>query len=365
MDRFSFFPEGDSRQRHRMQRYLMAVAATAMVLVLFALAWWAGVIGRAALLASVVLAAGFVVLFYAIFRSGLNLRAGDPSLTTPQIAASLIVILLVLAGAGPDHAVLLLILLVSYLFGVLRIGTRDMLLLSAGVSGAYAAILFGGWPQSVPGGDLRLAILNWAVLTAVLLFYSVMGGYISRLRHQLAENRNELEAALQRIEHLVSHDELTGVLNRRRLMEVLEREHARARRYGTPFSVCMVDLDQFKQINDSYGHATGDDVLRVIARAMAAITRDSDVFGRYGGEEFLIVMSATLPEDVAQGAERIRAGVAELRLPGVPPEYRVTASIGIATHRAGESVDATLERADRALYRAKNAGRNRTEAAPA
>lgn len=151
-------------------------------------------------------------------------------------------------AVGPDHAVLLLILLVSYLFGVLRIGTRDMLLLSAGVSGAYAAILFGRWPQSVPGGDLRLAFLNWAVLTAVLLFYSVMGGYISRLRHQLAENRNELEVALQRIEHLVSHDELTGVLNRRRLMEVLEREHARARRYGTPFSVCMVDLDQFKQI---------------------------------------------------------------------------------------------------------------------
>lgn len=147
-------------------------------------------------------------------------------------------------------------------------------------------------------------------------------------------------------------DPLTGLANRRFLNIFLERSIADAKRFGVPFSVAMLDIDNFKQYNDSLGHASGDAVLVGLARLAASATRDTDLVARYGGEEFLFLLPKIDPEVAFELAERLRKK-AEERL-------GITVSIGIAGYRSGISADELIAQADRALYEAKRGGRNRT-----
>jgi diguanylate cyclase (GGDEF)-like protein len=151
-------------------------------------------------------------------------------------------------------------------------------------------------------------------------------------------------------------DTLTGLANRRGGREALEREVQRASRYGRPLSVIVFDLDRFKAVNDRYGHAAGDLVLRLVARAAARAVRDTDRVIRWGGEEFLVVCAETGQGEASRLAERLRRRIARVHL---GRRRVVTASFGVATFAAGEDAAALSERADKALYRAKHGGRNR------
>jgi diguanylate cyclase (GGDEF)-like protein len=173
----------------------------------------------------------------------------------------------------------------------------------------------------------------------------------------------EVQAKGQMLEKQSREDALTGVANRRHFDERLAAEIARAGRYSHPLCLLLLDLDHFKRINDSFGHAAGDAVLRVAARTMAASARSTDFVARIGGEEFAVL----LPEQDFSGAhamaENLRALVAGLDTNEIAPNLRVTASLGLAVLRPGEDRDSLLRRADAALYEAKNAGRNRVVAA--
>ncbi|HSG46707.1 MAG TPA: diguanylate cyclase [Longimicrobiales bacterium] len=172
----------------------------------------------------------------------------------------------------------------------------------------------------------------------------------------------ELRTATMALHLLASTDDLTGLANRRHLVDRLKEEADRTRRYGRPFSLILLDLDHFKRVNDSYGHAVGDEVLRVTARAMESVCRDLDLPGRMGGEEFAVI----LPETDAPGArivaDRLRLEIARcLHRPEGHEPFQVTASFGVATldpNSEGE-VEALLQAADEAMYRAKDQGRNR------
>ena len=158
---------------------------------------------------------------------------------------------------------------------------------------------------------------------------------------------------------LAMTDGLTGLANRRHAEQTLRREVARSQRYGNRVSVAILDVDHFKRINDSHGHARGDEVLIGVARLIGAAVRESDFAARWGGEEFLLVMPDTEMEGALTCCERVRATIAsEVTCGGKP----VTVSIGVATHKGNEAIDATLARADLKLYEAKNAGRNRLAA---
>ena len=214
---------------------MMATGASMLVVVLFLAAYLLDLLDLEAFATAALLVVGFVVLFYAIFRSGLNLRFRDPSLTLPQIVASTLVILYAMSQSKEGHGILALIYMVSFLFGVFRLTTRELLTLTAFVALTYALIIGVQWfpeAHTDPGAFNRM-VLNWIVLTSVLAFFSVMGGYISKLRKDLADSKRRLEEAIQRIEHLASTDELTGVHNRRSLIDFLEREKSRADRFGT------------------------------------------------------------------------------------------------------------------------------------
>jgi diguanylate cyclase len=172
-----------------------------------------------------------------------------------------------------------------------------------------------------------------------------------------------LKEANKRIEELAELDDLTGSLNRRCIMGFLDEEIARAHRTSDHCSIALIDLDWFKRINDTYGHPTGDEVLRTFAITVFANIRAVDRFGRYGGEEFLLVLPDTSHEVAMRLLERLQSIIAGLDWSAFSPGMRVTISAGIATLTPSETADALLARADRALYKAKAQGRNRTASA--
>jgi diguanylate cyclase (GGDEF)-like protein len=169
----------------------------------------------------------------------------------------------------------------------------------------------------------------------------------------------KLKEAYKRIEELAELDELTGSYNRRCIMRMLDEEIARAARNGSPCSIALIDLDWFKRINDAFGHPTGDEVLRTFAITMFANLRGSDRFGRYGGEEFLLVLPDMDTQGAVRALDRLRSIISDLDWSAFSPSMRVTISGGVATLRPNETPDTLLARADSALYAAKARGRNR------
>ncbi|MGE5469051.1 MAG: diguanylate cyclase [Ignavibacteria bacterium] len=184
-----------------------------------------------------------------------------------------------------------------------------------------------------------------------------------QLEKLVAERTEALEAAIQESERLARRDALTGLQNRLSANERLRAEFLRLKRTGRAYAVLLLDIDHFKRINDSYGHEAGDQVLRQVARVLAAGTRETDFAGRFGGEEFLLLLPETDPEGALAAAEKIRAAVAEAE---EATARGVTVSIGVAGAALEDgNEDDAVRRADRALYDAKARGRNRVEQAGA
>ena len=184
------------------------------------------------------------------------------------------------------------------------------------------------------------------------------------LERVVSERTTALEQAMKRAELLAQTDSLTGVLNRRAFFENGEKELERARRYQTPLAVVMIDLDLFKQINDSYGHATGDTVLIAAINSLQSMTRTVDTFGRIGGEEFAALMPQTSLQEATDLAERLRLALQELDIRVGELTVKVTASFGVAAVDVlSESLAEAMGRVDAALYRAKSRGRNCVEQA--
>ncbi|MEZ0343698.1 MAG: sensor domain-containing diguanylate cyclase [Caldimicrobium sp.] len=164
--------------------------------------------------------------------------------------------------------------------------------------------------------------------------------------------KKELERRL--IEASIT-DYLTGLYNRRFLDQILQREKAMSDRYNIPFSIIILDLDNFKIINDVYGHHTGDKVLVEVAKILKNNLRITDVCGRWGGEEFLIILPNSDMEKALKVAEKLRNLICQLK---IPPVESITASFGVSQYKRGEPYEETIKRADLALYKAKGEGKN-------
>lgn len=180
-----------------------------------------------------------------------------------------------------------------------------------------------------------------------------------KLHLELKHTRDELKKAVAELEKLATTDSLTGIANRRSLLEIGENEFNRARRYNRNLSVLMLDVDRFKQINDTYGHAVGDEALQAITRALASALRKGDSFGRFGGEEFLAFLPETNLDYAVEVADRIRITIAELCIFARKKSVSMTVSIGVTEYYESDlNIDDTIRRADDALYDAKHRGRN-------
>lgn len=202
-----------------------------------------------------------------------------------------------------------------------------------------------------------------------LLFFLYRNRQLARFNRRIklandkiAETNRLLLEKTAELERLSNTDRLTQIYNRMRLEEVFKQEILRADRYGKRFSAIMLDLDGFKAINDNHGHQVGDQVLVAVAKTLKESIRATDVLGRWGGEEFLIICPETDREGAEQLAEQLRQRVAALEFPGVGG---ISASFGVAEHRRGEQENELVSRADDALYQAKRSGKDRVEVAPA
>ena len=183
--------------------------------------------------------------------------------------------------------------------------------------------------------------------------HSLVAKRILKLQQDLINAREELRSQAM-------HDVLTGIWNRRAVLDQLSRELDRSTRANTTTGVLMPDLDHFKKINDTYGHLTGDAVLREVAKRVTESVRSYDTVGRYGGEEFVVVMPNCGKAGIEQNAERIRLAISSVPILTDPAKITITVSVGatVATAGAGSNND-VLTAADGALYQAKEAGRNR------
>jgi diguanylate cyclase (GGDEF)-like protein len=302
--------------------------------------------------------------FLLLSETHFNDRFEDHYLTIFQIGSHVALQLGFMLAVPTIGYAFLSVLFLIFGMGALRITSRQALVAwTITVAGLAPIFLLTSAPIGLPvgSGTERLAAMLCFVLTIGQCAF--VGLYGSSLRKMLYDRSSELKAAYKRIEELAELDELTGSFNRRCIMRMLEDEITRAHRINTPCSVALIDLDWFKRINDGFGHPTGDEVLRTFAITMFANIRSIDKFGRYGGEEFLLVLPDTPGDAAARLLDRLRAIIADLDWSAFSPSMQVTISAGVATLRPDENPDIFLARADSALYAAKARGRNRVATA--
>lgn len=301
----------------------------------------------------VLMAASFVLLI----KSGLNLRFKDPSMTVAQITTPLWPAIYIMYFVSDPQARTAFLLMATggLLFGMFSLPRRIMLAVGVLIFTAYLILLYAliSWaPERV----------NWRVEVIIVFAYFAVLMIVSYLGSVIAGMRSILKKQNQKLEILASRDSLTQLPNRRSLMDQLAQESARLER-RTPeqgeLCISMLDIDHFKHINDTWGHDAGDTVLVKISQALQKIMRQGDFVGRFGGEEFIIILPESTLAAATLVAERIQACIASLSFPELPEGTRITVSQGLCMHNNGDCIEATLKRADEALYQAKAQGRNR------
>ena len=202
-----------------------------------------------------------------------------------------------------------------------------------------------------------LAIINNRRIRAATLDHIA----VLRLTKELNESLEKERIFNESMSKLVITDELTGIFNRRGTLNSLDVEVARSKRFGRPLSILMIDIDLFKHVNDTYGHAIGDTVLRAVADSIQNTLRDTDMLGRIGGEEFVAILPELEKNGAMDAAERLRECIEKNQMCFIDSQIPITISIGISFYRTNDDSLMLLERADKALYVAKKNGRNRFE----
>lgn len=306
-----------------------------------------------------------VIGFFAVLsETNFSDRFEDHYLTVFQVVSHVAIQLGFLLAVPKIAFAFISVLFLIFGFGALRMTSRQATITwTLATTGLIAVFLFTDLPVGMPVSTQteRLAAMLCFVLIIGQCAY--VGLFGSTLRKTLYRRSVELKAAYRRIEELAEVDELTGAFNRRCIMRMLEEEISRAHRLNAPCAIALIDLDWFKRINDAYGHPTGDEVLRTFAITMFANVRAIDRFGRYGGEEFLLVLPDTTQQSAVGMLDRLRAIIAELEWSAFSAGMSVTMSAGVTVLRANENSDNVLARADSALYAAKAQGRNRINTA--
>jgi len=346
-----------SKQALRLRRFLFASAFSVLYLVILVVFHSQDKIDSVTLAQAAAIVSALILAFCAMFLSGLNLRFPDASLTAWQFLASIFTMLYVAYRAPDTRLAFTAFFFVALMFGMLRHDGRKLVVLLAVSLLSFGAVIALRYVNRHDVDVLRLDVLQLVVMAVTLPWFIFIGGHVQRLRRGL----DEASIRLEDIEERARRDDLTGVYNRRALLAAMEEAKARADAIGEPLSICVIDLDLFKRYNDEFDHLTGDEVLRAFALAVQQELRATDVFGRYGGEEFVQICPHTTLAGAMADAERLRTRIRELELPIPRSLGPLTASVGVAQYSPGEPIMQTFARADGALYKAKQRGRDRIE----
>ncbi len=308
-------------------------------------------------------AAGFLFIALLIVFEW-NLTLEDPDMSLAQMLWAVSVVIVTTHFVIELKPAVLLTGLTMVMLGANRLTRKEQIVFAIyGLALYVISILILAQSGS-------LAWITEVVLMFAFALVLVFGPALNRFELGLIENalvdkNQELSAALERIRELAIKDELTGAYNRRHVSEILAQQKALADRGDYSFTMCFIDLDFFKRVNDRFGHSAGDQVLRSFADITMNILREVDCVARMGGEEFLLVLAGTSQRDALLAAERLALSLRDMVVSQNEPETRITASMGITEYRKGEEIQTMLDRVDKALYDAKRTGRNKIVTADA
>lgn len=348
------------KQAVRRRRYWLAASTYLLLLVPLAAAHAVGLMRTGAALgiagAILVVNAALFVLFY----SGLNLRFRDPSLTFAQTFCGITLLMVALYHAEAERGVALGLCFLIFLFGLFRLSRREFVVLTLYALAAYATVIgFAlAWrPRTI--GSLAYEAFNWLLLAVSLPWFAVVAGKIRDISERLRARNVALHEAVAQIQAMATRDDVTGLYNRAFFVESLVHALAQAERTGRRLGLLFIDVDRFKLVNDTLGHAVGDRVLHELGIRIAACVRASDIVARLGGDEFVVLVEG-LPEGEAlqdMGEKIVRAACQPVRIDG--RELAVSVSVGITVApEDGRDAQTLMRHADMAMYRAKALGRN-------
>lgn len=352
----------DRRTRIRVQQWLtaaMTYAGSSIVVVIDLGFDWVGIVQLTSWLVSITVCQA---IFYVMLRSGLSAQWRDPALTVAQILTGIVFANWAFLILGHGRAVALMPMLLVLVFGAFLLHWRKIAVLTAVAIAGFAVVvaaskwllIIGHRPAAPETFDQDL--LYCASLLTLLPAAGVLAARLSRMRAALSERSNALSQALAEVERLAEFDELTGLANRRRARTYLATQFAKPQGHDLNCAVALIDLDHFKRINDTLGHDGGDRVLQAFAAAARPVIRATDLLSRWGGEEFLLVMPHTSIDEASALLRRLLDRVRKLSLEN---GGAITFSAGIVPYDADVAIDVAIAHADRRMYLAKNAGRNR------
>lgn len=300
-------------------------------------------------------------VFYGLVRSGRVAGGFDPGLRRTQLLVGVVLMYPAYMVLGPASSGLLVVTASHVVYSMFTMTPRQVWQL-VGFILVGLAITMGVshhlWPDRHP---LAVQVSSMLYALLVLPLIAVLAHRITGMTQRLKQQHADLQAALGRLQELATRDELTRTHNRRHMGELMRAQQSLHGRSGQPLALCLLDLDLFKQVNDRHGHAAGDDVLRGFAQVARDALRASDLLGRWGGEEFLVLMPATSREDAIATLQRLQQCLTARAAEVMPHGLLVTFSGGVTLLAADEPADAAVERADQAMYRAKTRGRARCE----
>ncbi len=296
----------------------------------------------------------YVVVFTAMFASGVGEDSKDPHLVVSQMICAISIQVTSIILAPKLTAFFLGLLFLVFIFGMLRVSLSAALLFWVITSTAILSAMSASvepkvvlWQPNETEG--MLVAISFSM---ILLRMIVVGYYSTMLRMKMYEKSSHFE-------DVAIHDSLTGLFNRNVVIPAIKDQIALSQRGNNTSSLAMLDIDDFKSINDQYGHTTGDDVLTTLAQHFSSQVREADMVGRFGGEEFIFLMPMTNVAGAMEIMERIMQGMLDVNWKGLEEGHRITFSCGVTEIKDDDTIDAVLKRADEALYAAKKDGKNR------
>lgn len=369
-----------NRQRHeqrlRLRRLVISALSHGMLLIILGSALTLNLLNSISwehyflfIITAAVTQAGF----WLIIHYDLNLKLDDPSMTLLQMSTAIIWFSLVISELPEVRGALLILYVMVMLFGIFQLSMLEFAFAGLLSLVCFGAVIIADISFRPEITSLKLSIMQWIILATAQTWIALFGSYVRKLSERLKRQRSvlkasndkmvrtneELEQAMLQLDEIAGTDELTGILNRRRFFQEAEARLQNIDDYQA-CALCMIDIDYFKGINDRYGHQGGDQVLEQFSRIASSCLRTTDLFGRYGGEEFILLLPHNNQESGIKVAERIRQAFSSHCFNELEQGLSFTLSAGITLHRWGEPLEDTLKRADDALYRAKKGGRNQT-----
>ncbi len=362
-DRCSRLLGGDNKQRIRLLQCATALLLALACVVNMGYLTWVGFANPAWVqLWAVGLVGGFALFFVAI-RLGWNLRFADPSLTVPQMVHAIAFSAAAYALAGAGRGSTLAVLIVIFMFSMYSLPSGRVR-----GAGLFAVAVFGGvmaamawlnpavYVPAVEGG-------HFMIVAVMVPAVSLLAGHLGRLRARLRRQKKDLAVALARIQELATRDEVTGLINRRHMHELMEQERQRGVRSGQTFCVAVLELDDYRRLRDAAGLDAADQLLQRFAQEVPNVVRISDLLCRWDDSRLLLMLSNTRGPLARLGLERLHERSQHPQAESGEAVVPLAFSAGVIEHRAGESVAQTVARAEQAVQAAVDAGRNRVLAA--